>query len=139
MNPPTPEPGGGETPRTTRKRRPRLPGESRFARRRGATEGLSLTHEVPVHGPDILERLVALPINLWTYDFDDPSVRHLGPMAQDFAAAFGLGDSDRMIDLIDANGVTMVAIQALYRRLTALEAEVADLRRRLDETGVSPT
>ena len=61
--------------------------------------------------------------------FDDATVRHLGPMAQDFAAAFGLGDNDQVINVVDANGVLMVAIQALYRRVQALEAEVEDLRR----------
>ena len=82
----------------------------------------------PVDGPEILERLAALPISTWNYKTDPPSVRHLGPMAQDFAAAFGLGDSDRHIHAIDAQGVLMVAVQALYRRVKALEAEVAALR-----------
>jgi hypothetical protein len=45
-------------------------------------------------------------------------------MAQDFHAAFGLGDSDRTINMVDANGVLMVAVQALYRRVKQLEAEV---------------
>ena len=49
-------------------------------------------------------------------------------MAQDFAAAFGLGNDDRRINMVDANGVVMVAIQALYRRLLTLEAEVAALK-----------
>ena len=88
------------------------------------------------HGPrrldgrDVLERLAALPVSLWTYDFE-PGVRHLGPMAQDFAAAFGLGATNRMIEPLDANGVTMVAVQALYRRVKALETEVAQLRRQV--------
>ena len=50
-----------------------------------------------------------LPVSVWTYGFDDDGVRHLGPMAQDFAAAFGLGDDDRVIDMVDANGVVMAA------------------------------
>jgi hypothetical protein len=82
----------------------------------------------PVDGQEILETLAALPISTWNYKKDPPAVRHLGPMAQDFAAAFGLGDSDTTINMVDANGVVMVAIQALYRRITALEAEVAALR-----------
>ena len=84
-----------------------------------------------VDGYEILERLAALPISTWNYQWDQPSVRHLGPMAQDFAAAFGLGDDDRKIHQVDANGVAMVAIQALYRRVLALEAEVAALRSNL--------
>lgn len=83
---------------------------------------------VPAGANEILERLAELPISVWTYGFDHESVRHLGPMAQDFARAFGLGDDDRRIDLVDANGVTMAAVQALYRRVVDLEAEVAELR-----------
>jgi hypothetical protein len=81
----------------------------------------------PVDGYEILEKLAALPISTWNYKTDPPSVRHLGPMAQDFMAAFGLGDDDKVIHHVDANGVMMVAIQALYRRVQVLEAEVARL------------
>lgn len=84
-----------------------------------------------VKAEDVLERVAALPISMWTYDFE-PGVRHLGPMAQDFAAAFGLGDTNRMIEMTDANGVSMVAIQALYRRVRALEKEVARLKSALE-------
>lgn len=49
-------------------------------------------------------------------------------MAQDFAAAFGLGSTDRRINMVDANGVCMASIQALHRRLVELELEVAQLR-----------
>ena len=81
----------------------------------------------PVDGHELLEKLAGLPISTWSYNADPPSVRHLGPMAQDFMAAFGLGADERKIDLIDANGVVMVALQALYRRVTELEAQVAVL------------
>jgi hypothetical protein len=77
----------------------------------------------------VLEKLAALPISTWNYIADGAAVRHLGPMAQDFKAAFGLGESDKVINMVDANGVVMVAIQALYRRIQALEAEVEALRR----------
>ena len=81
----------------------------------------------PVSGYEILDTLAELPISAWSYTFEPASVRHLGPMAQDFAAAFRLGDNDRVIDMTDANGVVMVSIQALYRRIQQLEAEVARL------------
>lgn len=97
---------------------------ARLRRRRG----LSRRFAVPTSADEILGRLSDLPLSVWTYGFDDPSVRHLGPMAQDFGRAFGLGDSDRRIDPIDANGVLMASCQALHRRLVALEAEVAELR-----------
>lgn len=92
-------------------------------------KGVAAPNGVPCGANDVLERLAALPVSVWTYGFDDASVRHMGPMSQDFAAAFGLGCDDRTIDLVDANGVVMAACQALYRRVVALEEEVAALRR----------
>ena len=85
----------------------------------------------PINGHELLERLTALPVSTWRYHWEPPDVRHLGPMSQDFRAAFGLGDDERRIDMVDANGVLTVALQALYRRIAALEAEVAALREQL--------
>lgn len=81
----------------------------------------------PFDGRQVLDKLAALEISTWSYEWE-PTIRHLGPMSQDFMAAFGLGADERKIDLLDANGVNMVAIQALLRRLQALEAEVEALR-----------
>src|SRR5262249_1456342 len=69
----------------------------------------------------VLERVNRIPVSAWSYQGSD--VRHIGPMAQDFHAAFGLGSSDRVIDMVDANGVTMASIQALSARLEKLEKE----------------
>ncbi len=69
-----------------------------------------------------------LPVSVWTYGFDDDGVRHLGPMAQDFAAAFALGDDDRVIDMVDANGVVWRPPGAPRAGGLALEAEVPALR-----------
>ena len=95
----------------------------------GEAPGGAAPHDVvPVNGNEVLEKLVALPISTWSYVGDPAGARHLGPMAQDFATAFGLGADNRVINLLDANGVVMVAIQGLYRRLEALETDVAALR-----------
>jgi hypothetical protein len=91
---------------------------------------MSVTTTPPQGRGDVLARLVSLPVHTWTYAWDDPSVKHMGPMAQDFARAFGLGDRDDMIDLIDASGVLMAGVQALHDRVSALEAELADLKTR---------
>ena len=45
----------------------------------------------PVNGQEVLVRLAEVPVTTWSFKADDPSVRHMGPMAQDFYAAFGLG------------------------------------------------
>lgn len=68
-----------------------------------------------VNPRSVLDKLASVPIQQWNYKTDSPSVRHVGPMAQDFRAAFQLGRDDKHIDLIDANGVTMASIQALYQ------------------------
>lgn len=83
----------------------------------------------PVDPVAVLDKVVALPMGEWNYR-RDPAVRHLGPMAQDFRAAFGLGPDDRHIATVDADGVALAAIQGLDRKL---EASEAGLRRELAE------
>jgi hypothetical protein len=70
-----------------------------------------------------------MPVSTWSYRSDDPSVRHLGPMAQDFHAAFGLGSTDRAYDPIDAHGVELAAIKALYQRMLEQEERIERLER----------
>jgi hypothetical protein len=99
----------------------------------GPYEAAESLESEPVKGFEVLEKLAHLPVSTWRYKTEPPEIRHLGPMAQDFMAAFGLGDSDKHINFVDANGVTIVAIQALYRRLVQLEAEVAELKSKLGD------
>jgi hypothetical protein len=80
---------------------------------------------------DMLARAAALPIATWSYTFDDPTVRHIGPMAQDFAALFGVGADDRHIHPIDGQGVALAAIQGLYAEVQRLQTEQAALHARL--------
>jgi hypothetical protein len=86
---------------------------------------------------DVLQRLVSMPISHWSYKAE-PSVRHIGPTSQAFAKAFGLGESNRRIAVVDADGVELASIQALnamvkaqQRQLGALQRENALLARRL--------
>jgi hypothetical protein len=81
----------------------------------------------PVDKQSVLERVSSLPISTWSYKSDDPSVRHMGMMAQDFYGEFGLGTTDRAFNPVDAHGVEMAAIQALYDRTQALEARMRKL------------
>jgi len=85
----------------------------------------------------ILARLASVPVQSWNYKSEGDLIRHIGPTAQDFRAAFGLGDSDRTINTIDADGVALAAIQALYqmmqekdRRIERLQARLLRLERR---------
>ena len=78
---------------------------------------------------DILTRVLQLPLSRWRYRNSDEGV-HLGPMAEDFADAFGLGGSVQHISTVDADGVALAAIQGLNAKL---EHENATLRATLDE------
>jgi hypothetical protein len=86
----------------------------------------------PVDGEYILRRLAVIPIQSWTYRADPNSTRHIGPMAQDFYAAFDVGQDDKHIATVDADGVALAAIQALYKQLQQKEAEIRELKSRLD-------
>ncbi|BAC88191.1 tail fiber domain-containing protein [Gloeobacter violaceus] len=93
----------------------------------------------PVDGVQVLEKLAALPIGTWNYTSQDPAVRHIGPTAQDFRAAFAVGEDERHISTVDADGVALAAIQGLHRLLAAKDAQIqhqqqqlAALQRRLE-------
>ncbi len=81
---------------------------------------------------EILKRVSELPINYWNYTDRDPGVRHIGPMAQDFHGAFAVGDSDRHIHVVDANGVNLASIKALYRMLRDKDEKIARLESELE-------
>ncbi|MCL4788462.1 MAG: tail fiber domain-containing protein [Verrucomicrobia bacterium] len=97
----------------------------------------------PVSAEEVLEKVAALPISRWNFK-GDSATPHLGPMAQDFHAAFGLGTDDKHIATVDADGVALAAIQGLNQkledsgqkaetRIRRLESENAELRERLDK------
>ena len=75
---------------------------------------------------EILMRLNELNITSWNY-ISDPDSTHIGPTAQDFYAAFGVGVDDQHISSIDTGGVALVAIQALNQQLLAQNATIEQL------------
>jgi hypothetical protein len=87
----------------------------------------------PVSADEILESVSKLPISTWSYKAEQPSARHIGPMAQDFMASFHVGSSDKVIYQVDGDGVALAAIQALNHKITKLERDNARLSRRVDE------
>jgi hypothetical protein len=89
----------------------------------------------PVESQEILQGLAALPVSTWNYRAQSENTRHIGPMAQDFYAAFGLGENDGTISAVDADGIALAAIQGLLHQnerqqeqLSALESHVFALR-----------
>jgi hypothetical protein len=92
----------------------------------------------PVNPGDFLERVSRLPVHTWRYTNDLPGVRHVGPVAQDFHAAFGVGSDDTHINVVDLGGVALAALQGLHQvareqaeEIAALKAQKASLEARL--------
>ena len=103
----------------------------------------------PLDVQEVLRKVTTLPIQSWAYT-NDPGRRHIGPMAQDFHAAFGLkGNDDKHIATVDADGVALAAIQGLNEkveqqraelrakddRLSALEKELVAIKKLLIRNG----
>ena len=81
---------------------------------------------IPIDVDEILAKVTALPIKEW--QFKGENIRHIGPMAQDFYAAFGLGQGETTIATVDTDGVALAAIQALKNELDDLKEEVTELK-----------
>ena len=88
------------------------------------------TNVVPLDDETILAKVAALPISRWSYR-TERGVRHVGPMAQDFYAAFNVGEDDRHITSIDEDGVALAAIKGLAARLDASTHREQRLREEL--------
>jgi hypothetical protein len=86
----------------------------------------------PVNGAEVLAAVSRLGITEWTLVNDSNGARHMGPTAQDFRAAFGLGADERHISLSDISGVALAAIQGLLGELEARDREIEELNDRLE-------
>lgn len=81
----------------------------------------------PVDAQAMLAQVLALPVTTWSYK-TEPGVRHVGPMAQDFYSAFGVGEDDRHIAEVDEGGVALAAIQGLNQKLSQRDSEIQTLK-----------
>jgi len=86
---------------------------------------------LPVDGRSILERLTDLPVLHWNYLGAPAADRHLGPTAEDFHAAFGLGDRPTTIAVTDLAGVALAAVQELNAQVRERDARIAEQEARL--------
>lgn len=91
-----------------------------------------------VDAEEVLGKIADMSIRSWSYKGEAASVRHVGPTAQDFHGAFGLGDGETAIATVDADGINLLAVQALEKRtaeqartIQALQAENQLLQQRL--------
>jgi hypothetical protein len=79
-----------------------------------------------VNAQDVLARVAALPVMTWRYKTADAAQRHMGPMAQDFYAAFNVGLDDKSICTIDEGGVALAAIQGLNQKVDEKESRIQE-------------
>jgi hypothetical protein len=88
----------------------------------------------------VLQSVAAMPITTWNYKTQDTSIRHMGPMAQDFSAAFQIGEDNKHISIVDADGVQFASIQALNEiveekdtKIRSQDAKIHSLEERLQK------
>ena len=87
-----------------------------------------------VDGEELLLSLRQVPVTTWNYVAEGAQARHIGPMAEDFHATFGLGTNNTSIGVQDLAGIGIAAVKALEERTAQLQAktaEVDELRARL--------
>lgn len=82
-------------------------------------------------GDDVLTRIAGMPVTEWSYMAQDAAIRHIGPTAQDFHAAFGLGEDPLRIGTLDADGVALAAVKALEARSRSQAERIDALERAL--------
>jgi hypothetical protein len=127
----------------------KTPGGTTFYSNEGQTNGVTLApgggswtsvsdrhakeNFAAVDPAEVLSKVAALPLSTWNYKSQDAAIRHLGPVAQDFKAVFGLGETDTGITTVDADGVALAAIQGLNQKLEQKETEIAELKQSLNE------
>jgi hypothetical protein len=86
----------------------------------------------PVDNQALLAKVASLPVSEWNYKTEGQAMQHIGPMAQDFQAAFQLSADDQHISVVDEGGVALAAIQGLNQKLNEKVVEIQRLEKRLD-------
>ncbi|MGZ4074553.1 MAG: tail fiber domain-containing protein [Bacteroidia bacterium] len=87
-----------------------------------------------VNGEDVLSQLSKIKITSWNYKSQSATIRHIGPMAQDFYKAFKLGESRKKINMVDIDGVTLLALKTLYSRVNFLNSYFDEMKKLKAET-----
>ena len=82
----------------------------------------------PIDRRALLNEIAELPVSTWIYKSDSDRARHLGPVAEDFHAQFGLGEDARHISPTDLAGVALVGVQGLQGALAEAGRDAEELR-----------
>jgi hypothetical protein len=86
-----------------------------------------------VNGEELIGLINELTVTKWNYKTDDPRIKHIGPVAQDFYSLFGLGNDDKSISSIDPSGVALAAIKELSRQNKSMKKQVESQQKEIDE------
>lgn len=85
-------------------------------------------HNIDSINPDeYLEKLDSIDVFTWNYISQDTSIRHIGPMAQDFYQVFQFGTDSTVINSGDFDGLNLVLLKALYMKMEELNVQEAQL------------
>jgi regulator of replication initiation timing len=85
-----------------------------------------------IDGELILSKIRNMPITQWNYKNTDVNNKYIGPMAQDFYAAFHLGGTDSLgINTICIDGVNMAGVQALEKRTSGMDMKISDMNAKI--------
>lgn len=90
------------------------------------------TNFMPVDSRSILQKVLQLPVTNWNYKVDSANIRHIGPMAQDFYSAFGVGADDEHINSVDTSGVAFAAIQGLNEELKDRDKKIESQQQQIN-------
>ncbi|MEO0078659.1 MAG: tail fiber domain-containing protein, partial [candidate division WOR-3 bacterium] len=69
---------------------------------------------------ELLKKVAGLRVRNYKMKDQHDGTRHIGPVAQDFYAAFGVGENEKSINMADADGVLLAVVQALYEEVQQL-------------------
>ncbi len=87
---------------------------------------------VQVDPQTILGKIDQLPMYQWNYKEQDPSIKHIAPVAEDFYGAFGLGGDNKTIADIDPSGVALAGVKALSQKIKDQQSQIYEMRADMD-------
>ncbi|MGV6852964.1 MAG: tail fiber domain-containing protein [bacterium] len=91
----------------------------------------SKEHFLSINPAKLLSAIANLSISTWNYKHQSDDNRHIGPMAEEFYAAFGFGTSDKKVRTGDVASVALAAVQALQQELAKKDQQIKSLEQRL--------
>ena len=93
--------------------------------------GIGVAYQKEIHCAWVLSSwqivIEKLPVMQWNYKSDNPDIKHIGPVAQDFYTLFGLGNDNKSISSIDPSGIALIGIKELSKQNYQMKEEISRL------------